>query len=127
MTLYQCIQQPSLLMGCLNFADCINLSLGEQHLRVKKLLVQHQHGTPDCRLFALAFASKICSGGDAPAVCFDQKEMQKHLSKCLTKQVMKPFPKATSEPFPLSIEKLNVYTAIADYWRNLTKKMVECT
>ena len=93
-------------MGLLNLETLLQIAkiysvpLGEHGLQIKKLSVQQQHGTSDCGLFALAFATEICSRGDAHAACFDQKEMRRHLSMCLTKGVMKPFPKSTSEPFP---------------------------
>ena len=66
---------PLNLETLLQIAKNYSVPLGENHLRIKKLSVQQQHGTSDCGLFALAFATKICSRGDAQAACFDQKKM----------------------------------------------------
>ena len=113
----------------LQIAKIYSVPLGERHLRIKKLSVQQQHGTSDCGLFALAFATEICSRGDAQAACFDQKKMRRHLSMCLTKGVIKPFPKATSEPFPRPTERLSTYRVYC-HCRSLEEfdhKMVECT
>ena len=122
-------------MGPLNLATLLQIAkiysvpIGERHLRVKKLSVQQQHGTSDCGLFTLAFATEICSGGDPQAACFNQKKMRRHLSMCLTKGVMKPFPKGTSEPFPRPTERLSSYRVYCHcrLLEEFDHKMVECT
>ena len=43
-------------------------------LSIQKLGVQHQDGTLDCGLFAIAYATEICEGRDPVAALFDQDQ-----------------------------------------------------
>ena len=71
--------------------------------------VQWQSGGSDCGLFALAFATSLCSGIDPVTVTFTQSQMRPHLLLCIEKQSMSMFPykhqrsnpKTTSDDFEL--------------------------
>ena len=42
-----------------------------------------QRGTSDCGLYALAYATTLCEGGQPQCKHYIQKDMQPHLIKCL--------------------------------------------
>ena len=44
--------------------------------------VKHQVGGSDCGLFALTFATALCSGLDPFAYSYKQTQMRSHLLKC---------------------------------------------
>ena len=54
--------------------------------------VQWQSGTSDCGLFALAFATSVCTGQDPTTTLYDQTQMRSHLLSCLGEQKITPFP-----------------------------------
>ena len=46
----------------------------------------------DCRLFALAYATALCSGQNPKCLLFKHSVMRAHLLKCLEEEDTKPFP-----------------------------------
>jgi len=54
--------------------------------------VQWQSGASDCGLFALAFATSLCTGQDPVTTLYDQAQMRSHLLFCLGGQKIVPFP-----------------------------------
>ena len=122
---------PLNLEVLLQIAKIYSIPPTEHHLRIKKLSVQQQQGTLDCGLFALAFATEICVGGDVQGACFDQKKMRKHFFRCLVKREMKTFPKTTPdrEPFPRPTERLSTYRVYCHcrLLEQYDQRMVECT
>ncbi len=54
--------------------------------------VQYQSGTNDCGLFALAFCTTKCFGGNPVNILYDQTKMRAHFKSCVEYGVMSPFP-----------------------------------
>ena len=54
--------------------------------------VQYQIGASDCGLFALAFATSLCSGQDPATLRYEHKCVRQHLLQCITRQKMSTFP-----------------------------------
>ena len=54
--------------------------------------VQSQQNGCDCGLFALAFATALCSGQNPQCLLFKKSVMRAHLLKCLEDEDIKPFP-----------------------------------
>jgi len=52
----------------------------ENAITLRFMNVQHQHGTSDCGLFAVAFAAALCEGIDPTTLVFSQPLMRKHLT-----------------------------------------------
>ena len=55
--------------------------------------VQEQRGANDCGLFALAFATSLCTGEDPTKFTYIQHQLRNHLIACLEMQWMTPFPR----------------------------------
>lgn len=68
--------------------------------------VQHQDGTSDCGLFALAFATAIYIGTDPTSVTFNQRQMRTHYLNCIQKGHI--------EQFPLSRSRRPIYRPIKE-------------
>ena len=58
--------------------------------------VQEQRGANDCGLFALAFATSLCTGEDPTKITYIQHQLRNHLIACLEMQKMTPFPRHAS-------------------------------
>ena len=54
--------------------------------------VQFQIGDADCGLFAIAFATALCSRVDPSQLSFDQFKMRQHLVDCFNNGKITPFP-----------------------------------
>ena len=54
--------------------------------------MQKQKGYNDCALFAIAFATTLCHGGDPTTKRYDQRAMRPHLVDCLESSRMTEFP-----------------------------------
>ena len=61
---------------------------------VRLIDVQHQSGSSDCSLFAVAFAQVLCAGLDPRLTTFDQKSMREHLFSSFEDGELLPFPVA---------------------------------
>lgn len=59
---------------------------------LKHVDVQRQVGSADCALFAIAFATTLCVGGDPHVTSYVQEAMRQHLGRCFETQMMSPFP-----------------------------------
>ncbi len=66
--------------------------------------VQRQSGGADCGLFALAFATAICSDLPVSDMIFNQAEMRTHLKKCVTTATVEQFPHTLRKSSKRSIE-----------------------
>ena len=92
--------------GCINVYDSLHMTLS---CKIKKVIadllqypgdtitihhcaVQWQSDISDCGLFAIAFATALCTGQDPTGSVFDQSAMRPHLLKCLQNQIITPFP-----------------------------------
>ena len=62
-------------------------------LRVEICPAQQQDGTVDCGVFAIAFATDLCSGLEPVAAIYDQEKMRQHLLTCLQNRKLLPFPR----------------------------------
>ena len=54
--------------------------------------MQKQKGYNDCALFAIAFATTLCHGGDPTTKRYDQRAIRPHLVYCLESSRMTEFP-----------------------------------
>jgi len=92
--------------GHINVYDSLHMTLSEH---IKKVLadllrrqdrtitinhcnVQWQSGSSDCGLFAIAFATAICSGHDPATRVFDQSQMRQHMITCFNNRKITAFP-----------------------------------
>ena len=91
----------------------INSTLAEQlhslygNRIVKIPQVQLQKGNKDCGCFAIAFCVSLMFGDDPATLCYDQKEMRKHLMQCFETKCFSPFPSQSKKsriPSPLEIK-----------------------
>ena len=71
---------------------CALLMTKEPQIEVLHIDVQQQRNTNDCGLFALAFATALCSGQEPRHVSFEAGAMREHLLKCLDMEDTEPFP-----------------------------------
>ena len=63
-----------------------------QAITVNYIDVQWQSGGSDCGLFAIAFATALCSGHDPSKVLYHQPSMRSHLLNCISSEQITPFP-----------------------------------
>ena len=56
--------------------------------------MQVQHGSADCGLFALAFATTLCAGDNPAHVNYTQHLLHAHLYECFIQKSISPFPEA---------------------------------
>ena len=59
--------------------------------------VQHQRGSNDCGLLAVAFAEALCAGNDPHTIRFDQTLMRQHLKVCLEQRSIQRFPTSSRQ------------------------------
>ena len=71
---------------------CALLMTKEPQIEVLHIDVQQQRNTNDCGLFALAFATALCSGQEPRHLSFEAGAVQEHLLKCLDMEDTEPFP-----------------------------------
>ena len=96
--------------------------------------VQRQVGGSDCGLFALAFATALCSGLDLFACSYKQTQMCSHLLKCFESQQMTTFPspdrpRRLAHGRLLSTKRVPVYCVCRLPWNKYNKKrgpLVKC-
>ena len=69
-----------------------NLQEQDGSLNVKVILQQHQKGSSDCGLFAVANAVALANGVNPCSVTWLQEKMRVHLVKCFEEQKIKMFP-----------------------------------
>ena len=58
---------------------------------VKHVDVQRQVGSSDCGLFAIAFATSLCSGLDPHTLKYDQSKMRSNFLSCVESGCLSPF------------------------------------
>ena len=75
--------------------------------------VQWQSGLSDCGLFAIAFATSICSGKDPTTITFRQEDMRSHLLSCIQTNRLTGFPfrNTRRRSKPIRKEKVHIYCA----------------
>lgn len=71
---------------------CALLVTKEPQIEVLHIDVQQQKNSNDCGLFALAFATALCSGQEPRELHFDAGAMREHLLQCINADNMEPFP-----------------------------------
>ena len=54
--------------------------------------VQLQHGTSDCGVFSLAFATSLCGGQTPTQITYIQHQLRDHLCHCPENKTITPFP-----------------------------------
>ena len=64
------------------------------HIRLQFKQVQTQHGSSDCGVFAIAFATALCSRKDPTEINFIQHQLRSHLMHCLLQRDVTDFPQA---------------------------------
>ena len=70
-----------------------NLVQCQEHaITVQYIDVQWQSGGTDCGLFALVFATSLCSGQNPAATSYYQGQMRTHLLNVLSSENIQPFP-----------------------------------
>ena len=89
------------------------LKTAEKSFEVKHVDVQRQRGGSDCALFAIAYATTLCLGGDPHISRYVQNNLRAHLAKCFQSQTITEFP-APERPRrgrkrSLNIESISVY------------------
>jgi hypothetical protein len=83
------------LPSSITMVVCNLLMTTDKIITVTYVNVQYQIGASDCGLFALAFATSLCSGQDPATLRYEQKSLRQHLLQCITRQKMSTFPHAT--------------------------------
>ena len=68
------------------------LQTPQADFELRHVAVQRQVGGSDCGLFAVAFATALCSGVDPFSCSFKQTQMRSHLLTCFESQQMSTFP-----------------------------------
>ena len=82
----------------------------ERHIDIFYADVQHQSGSNDCGLFAIALATSVCYGKDPATSSFKQSNMRSHLFSCIEKGKMEPLPtRATRRPKLPKTETFPIY------------------
>ncbi len=88
---------------------------------LKHVDVQRQVGSSDCALFAMAFATTLCMGGDPHIASYVQGAMRPHLIRCFENRTILPFP-APDRPRRLgrqrviNKQKINVFCICRLLW-----------
>ena len=72
----------------------------DRDFEVRLIDVQHQSGSSDCSLFAVAFAQVLCAGLDPHLTTFDQKSMREHLFSSFEDGELLPFSPCTETEAP---------------------------
>ena len=96
--------------------------------------VQRQVGGSDCGLFAIAFATALCSGLDPFACSYKQSQMRSHLLTCFESQLMFTFPppdrpRRLAHSRVLSTKRVPVHCVCRLPWNKYDKKrgpLVKC-
>ena len=96
--------------------------------KIVELCVQQQQGITDCGVFAVAFATAICTGSNVQSVSFNQSKMRAHLLECFENRKMAPFPSCLSNVKTLKKSqtlKVFVYCTcrLPDFY---DKTMIQC-
>jgi len=68
------------------------LNSKDSHINISMMNMAKQHGSTECRLYAIATMVCLAFGEDPTAIVFDQSMLRSHLGECFTKKCLKPFP-----------------------------------
>ena len=79
---------------CIQGEVLLRFIQSDRDFEVRLIDVQHQSGSSDCILFAVAFAQVLCAGLDPHLTTFDQKSMREHLFSSFEDGELLPFPLA---------------------------------
>lgn len=110
------------------------LQTPQAEFELRHVDVQRQVGGLDCGLFAVAFATALCSGIDPFTCSFKQTEMRSHLLTCFESHQLSTFP-APDRPRRLahcrvlSTKRVPVYCVCRLPWNKYDKKrgpLVKC-
>ena len=112
------------------------LKTSNRFFQLRHVNVQHQNGSADCGLFAIANAVVLRMKGDPHTCNFNQDAMRPHLYKCFMESNIRPFPslgrpriKERYQKF-LSLEKVQVFCLCRlswDKYDTLRGPMVHCS
>ena len=64
----------------------------DQNIVLQFVSVQKQHGDSDCGVFAIAFATSLCTGHNPAERTYMQDRLRPHLCQCLEERVFTEFP-----------------------------------
>jgi len=80
-------------------------------ITVKFIDMKKQHGSYDCRIYAIAYATALSYEQDPTSHYYNQQKMRTHLRSSLLARKLKVFPHKTISPSGLfrSIEKVPVF------------------
>ena len=72
--------------------------------------VQKQSNSNDCGLFAIAFATTLCHGGNPSKTRYDQTALKKHLVNCLESLEVTLFPETSTQvPWHTTVGHNTIY------------------
>ncbi|KAL5496713.1 hypothetical protein EMCRGX_G013057 [Ephydatia muelleri] len=108
-----------------------------QNMSIRVLPVQQQKGSKDCGLFAVAFATELCSGEDPTRAVFKQCSMRQHLYNCLEAGEISRFPQYTKKELRSLPKNTAKHSTLKTFDQELfclcrlpecyDKRMVQCT
>ena len=111
------------------------LKTSNRFFQLRHVNVQHQNGTADCGLFAIANAVVLCMKGNPHTCNFNQDTMHPHLYKCFMESNIRPLPslgrprRSGIKKF-LSLETVQVFCLCRlpwDKYDTLRGPMVHCS
>ena len=85
---------------------CYSVKKKDIQLHFKQ--VQVQHGYNDCGVFAVAFATALCSGKDPSEINFVQHKLRTHLMNCLQRGSLTDFPQTQRKRTKQRKSELNI-------------------
>ena len=72
---------------CTKEQIAVLLCTKERQITLDYPAVQIQEGRSDCGVFAVAFATSLCTGDSPAIITYHQPSLRRHLMKCLEKQI----------------------------------------
>ena len=117
---------------------CMKFTLiSMQYIYVTRYPVQQQKGSKDCGLFAVAFATELCSEEDPTRAVFKQCSMRQHLYNCLEAGEISRFPQYTKKELRSLPKNTAKHSTLKTFDQELfclcrlpecyDKRMVQCT
>ena len=98
----------------------------EQTITLYFKQVQVQRGHADCGLFAIAFATALCSGKDPTEINFIQHQLRKHLQECLVERDIAGFPQTRRKRTPGKTERTENFQVYCVCRQPEGGEMIEC-
>ena len=101
---------------------CALLVSHEPNVTLRFIDVDRQN---NCGLYALAFASTLCSGKDPRHITFSKTDLRKHLLQCLMQNEMEPFPGEKLRRKKM-VKETMILEIFCTCWSTQDGNMVEC-